>query len=359
MSSMALSTLHFKTPIKFIQNISSRIVHRINPSFQFTSSSLAPTINPSKEFRSTHNFYGPLNKSVNGFSAKSRGCVVKAQNGSDSAVNKTEKEDEEMAARGQSSMPERFRYLTKEAPDKSVRWPWLIVLAFMLYTWRTVLWELSNWRKSIFAIGRFLQYLSKFALAFLFHFIGNPLTSLIHAIETTLYTIRSFYSGVIAYAPISDLTLIIMLTSAVLAISEAAAPDSVNRQPYILTVAGLIGYCAVKNYITELFFWTLLVGLFGYSSLVKKRDYVSSALPVAVVLAAVGEPWVRVISMGSFLGLAIFHYSRKKIVDSKEGEENNGVVNRVPIPLVCAGLAIGVRVAAKWAGYRHLTWMIA
>ncbi|KAL7086856.1 hypothetical protein ACP275_13G028100 [Erythranthe tilingii] len=354
MSSMALSTLHFKTPIKFSPNISSRVIHRINPSFQFTSSSLSPTIN---EFRSIHNFYGPLKKSVDGFSAKSRGFSVKAQNGSGSAVNQTEREETE--ARGQSSMPERFRYLSKEAPDKSVRWPWLIVLGFMLYAWRTVLWELSNWRKSIFAIGRFLQYLSKFALAFLFHFIGNPLTSLIHAIETTLYTIRSFYSGVIAYAPISDLTLIIMLTSAVLAISEAAAPDSVNRQPYILTVAGLIGFCAVKNYITELFFWTLLVGLFGYGSLVKKRDYVSSALPIATVLAAVGEPWVRVISIGSFLGLAIFHYSRKKIVDSKEGEENNGVVNRVPIPLVCAALAIGVRVAAKWAGYRHLTWMIA
>lgn len=29
-------------------------------------------------------------------------------------------------ARGQSTMPERFRHLTKEAPDRPVRWPWVI-----------------------------------------------------------------------------------------------------------------------------------------------------------------------------------------------------------------------------------------
>ena len=32
----------------------------------------------------------------------------------------------EKEARAQSTMPERFRYLTKEAPDKPVRWPWFV-----------------------------------------------------------------------------------------------------------------------------------------------------------------------------------------------------------------------------------------
>lgn len=32
----------------------------------------------------------------------------------------------EVQSRGESTMPERFRYLTKEAPDRPVRWPWVI-----------------------------------------------------------------------------------------------------------------------------------------------------------------------------------------------------------------------------------------
>lgn len=232
----------------------------------------------------------------------------------------------------------------------------LSVLAFLLYAWRTVLWELSNWKNTIGSIGELLGYISKLVLALVLHFIGDPLTSTIRLIETTFYSIRSFYSGIIAYAPIPELTLIIILTSAVLAVSETASPNSVNSQPFLLTIAGIIGFAAVRNYITELFFWTLLVGLFCFSRFVKKRDYVSSALPLVAVSAAVGEPWVRVIVMGSYLALAIFHHARSS-ADSIE-REGTGAIERVPVPLLLAAMAIGVRVAAKWAGYRHLTWMI-
>lgn len=231
------------------------------------------------------------------------------------------------------------------------------VMAFMLYAWRTVLWELSNWRKAVSAILGFLGYLSKLILALIFHFIGDPITSLIRGIETMFYAVRAFYSSIIAYAPIQELTTIIMLTSAVLAIAEATVPGSVNSQPYLLTVAGLIGYAAVVNSISESFFLMLLLGLFGFARFMKKRDYVSSALPVAAVLSAVGEPWVRVLVMGSYLALAIFHHSKNP--SALKEEENTGTVNRVPLPLLCVALAIGVRLAAKWAGYRHLTWMIA
>ncbi|KAI3457292.1 hypothetical protein Pfo_013955 [Paulownia fortunei] len=351
--SMTLSTLHPKTPIKFLsQKVSPRIHHR-NHSFPFRPSSLTTKAKPLNKFQSTHNFYGPFMKSFNEFPVKSCGFMVKAQNES-GFINSREKEETE--ARGQSSMPERFRYLTKEAPDKPVRWPWLIVLGFMLYAWRTVLWELSNWRRAVGAIGPLLGYISKLVLALVFHVIGDPVTSLIRGVETTFYTIRAFFSGIVAYAPIPELTLIIMLTSAVLAVAEAAVPDSVNRQSYLLMVAGLIDFAAVTNYISELFFWTFLLGLFGFARLVKKRDYVSSALPLAAVLAAVGEPWVRVIVMASYLALATFHHSRNP-VDLKE-DEDSGAINRVPVPLLCAALAIGIRVTTKWAGYRHLTWMI-
>ncbi|XP_052177081.1 uncharacterized protein LOC127791323 [Diospyros lotus] len=288
------------------------------------------------------------------------GFVVSAENGegeseseSESGVDKAEEE-----ARGQSTMPERFRHLTKEAPDRPVRWPWFIALAFLLYAWRTVLWELSNWKKVVANLTQFMGYLLKLALALIFNFIGDPITSLIRAIETTLYTIRAFYSAVVAYTPVPELTFIIILVSAVLSIAEAAVPDSVDSQPYLLTVSGVIGFAAVRGFVSELSFWMLLFGMFGFSRFIKKRGYVSSVLPVAAVLAAVGEPWVRFVAITSYLALAITHHSRKPSEDKDEAEAT--VIRRkVPVPLLCAALAIGVRLAAKWAGYRHLTWMIA
>lgn len=35
-------------------------------------------------------------------------------------------EDKEDELRGRSTMPDRFRYLTKEVPDRPIRWPWFI-----------------------------------------------------------------------------------------------------------------------------------------------------------------------------------------------------------------------------------------
>ncbi|OIT34492.1 PREDICTED: uncharacterized protein LOC109244611 [Nicotiana attenuata] len=275
--------------------------------------------------------------------------IVKAENGK--SVDKAENE-----ARGESTMPDRFRYLTKEAPDNPVRWPWFIALAFLLYAWRTVLWELSNWKKAAGAVFRSLVYIPKLVLAFIYYFVGDQITAVIRFIESTIYSIRAFYSGVVAYAPLQELTTIIILASCVLAIAEAAVPDSVNSQPYLLTAAGIMGFAAVRGYISELFFWFLLVGLFVFARFIRKRDYVSSALPAAAVLAAVGEPWIRMIVMVSYAALAVLqHY--KMPLNKSEGE-TTGAVRKVPLPLICAALAIGVRLAAKWAGYRHLTWMI-
>ncbi|KAI3694017.1 hypothetical protein L1987_76975 [Smallanthus sonchifolius] len=150
-----------------------------------------------------------------------------------------------------------------------------------------------------------------------------------------------------------------MLTSAILAITEVASPNSVDDQWHLLTVSGLTGYFAVKGMIGDLLFWTIIFGLFYFSHFVKKRDYVSSVLPVAAVLAGVGEPWVRVVVMGGFLALAVVQYSKNQLPQEK-GEVSDTTIGgrRVPVPLLCAALAIGIRVAARWAGYRHLTWMV-
>ncbi|KAK8624626.1 hypothetical protein V6N13_089516 [Hibiscus sabdariffa] len=52
-------------------------------------------------------------------------------------------------------------------------------VAFLLYAWRAVLLELSNWRNVAFAVVGFVGYFFKLVLAVIFHFIGAPITSMI------------------------------------------------------------------------------------------------------------------------------------------------------------------------------------
>ncbi|XP_010689492.1 uncharacterized protein LOC104903192 isoform X2 [Beta vulgaris subsp. vulgaris] len=186
---------------------------------------------------------------------------------------------------------------------------------------------------------------------------GDPITYTVLYVETAVHATRSLYSSIVTSAPIPELTFIIMLSLTVLAIGEAASPNSIKCQPYLLTAAGLIGYGAVRGVIIEPLFWLMLVGLFSFSRFFKKRDYVSSALPIATVLASVGEPWVRVLAIISFTALAIHHHSKELAEGNAKGEVTSSSGN-IPLPLLGVALAIGIRVAAKWAGYRHLTWMI-
>ncbi|KAF8411232.1 hypothetical protein HHK36_003779 [Tetracentron sinense] len=318
------------------------------------------------QFRSSPGRIQPLKSNsaldLLGFSAKpvwfsfgrKLGFITGAENGEGESKIAVDEAEE---ARGQSTMPSRFRYLTKEVPDRPVRWPWLIALAFSIYAWRTVLWELSNWKKALFGIANFVGYLLKLVLGIIFSFIGHPITSLIRCIETALYTIRSIYSGIVTSAPVPELTVIIMLTSTVLAMAETAVPNSVTNQTYLLAVSGIISFAAVMGSIPELLFWLLLVGLFCYSRFVKKRDEVSSVLPVAAALAAVGEPWVRVLVMALYLTLVISHHS-KKLSKGNTEVEVAATSMRLPAPLLVAALVIGIHVGAKWLRYRHLTWMI-
>ncbi|CAI8616001.1 unnamed protein product [Vicia faba] len=263
----------------------------------------------------------------------------------------------EKELRESSTMPGRFRDHIKEATNPPLKWPWFLAMAFLVYAWRAVLFELSNWKNAAFGIVRFIGYVFKYVFALLYRFIGNPITFTIRSIEDLIYGIQAFYSWIITSAPVPDLTIVIFFASVVLAIAETTVPNCISDQPYVLTVTGLIGYAAVRGVISEPLFWTLLVGIYGFSKFIKRRDNVSSAMPVAAVLAAVGEPWVRFVVIISYTALAIYQYS-KMLVEGKEIEEIERQGNKLPIPLFLAALAIGLRVAAKWAGYRHLTWMI-
>ncbi|PKU82414.1 uncharacterized protein LOC110112071 [Dendrobium catenatum] len=278
------------------------------------------------------------------------------QNGVAEPAPKDTAADAELQARGDSTMPERFRHLNKEAPDRPVRWPWAIALFFLVYAWRTVLWELSNWKKAAITILSSVVWLLKLSLAYVFRLIGDPITGLIRYIEFVLYTIRYVYASIVAFAPVPELTRIIFFTSTILAIAEATVPNSVNAQPYLLTLAGIVGFGTVRGFIPEIPFWMFLFGMLFYSKFIKKRDTVSAALPSAALLAAVGEPWVRGIVITSYLALAIAQYA--KYSNDAMGTEVPTSNRILPLPLLLASLAIGINLAAKWIRYRHLTWMI-
>lgn len=236
---------------------------------------------------------------------------------------------------------------------------YVTALAVLAYAWRTVLFELLNWRKNAVGVFKLLGYVGKLFLAFIFHFIGDPITSVIRFSENIFYSIRAFYSSIVAYAPVPDLIIIITLSAFTLAVAEATVPDAVKNQQLLLTISGLIGYFALRGFISEPFLWTLLVSIYSFSRFIKKRDDVSAALPAATVMAAIGEPWVRAVVLASYIALAINHHSDKlgRIKSDNRGLEVDAVVVP-PLPLLGVALAIGIRLAAKWAGYRHLTWMI-
>ncbi|CAA6672028.1 unnamed protein product [Spirodela intermedia] len=239
--------------------------------------------------------------------------------------------DEVAEARGRSTLPKRFRNLNKEAPDRPLRWPWLVALGFLAYAWRAVLWELSNWRNAAAAVVGSAGYLSKLLFGLLYRLIGPPITAILWC--------RS------SCGPVAELLWIIALTSAVMAAAEAASPGSVNGQRNLLTAAGVLGYAAVGGTITGLLFWPLL-----------KKDAVEAALPPAALLAAVGSPWLRAVAMAAFLGVAVLQNSRSPAEEVAAGGDSERAA--APVPLRLAGLAVGIHLAARWLRYRHLTWMI-
>lgn len=103
-----------RTPFHSQANLSflrRRPFCQLNQSHSLTIQS----INPNQSLHSS-GIYLPRNFGVS--------CA--AHNGEGGGGGGETKNDVDEAGRGESTMPERFRYLTKEAPDQPVRWPWLI-----------------------------------------------------------------------------------------------------------------------------------------------------------------------------------------------------------------------------------------
>lgn len=90
----------------------------------------------------------PLTRNFGGFGlliVKSSTNSISVQ-GEEEEVNSSRSKDDDAemaAARGDSTMPERFRYLTKEAPDPPVRWPYFIGTLFLSFHFLSAYFYLS------------------------------------------------------------------------------------------------------------------------------------------------------------------------------------------------------------------------
>ncbi|KAL2938030.1 Ribosomal RNA small subunit methyltransferase A [Bienertia sinuspersici] len=66
--------------------------------------------------------------------------LARAENGGEPKMNRNSKLEE---LRGQSTMPDRFKYLTKEAPSPPLRWPWLIGFFLSHFLFFLILYAVS------------------------------------------------------------------------------------------------------------------------------------------------------------------------------------------------------------------------
>lgn len=113
--SISLSTLCSPTPIS-LNPFKSPQQTRLLTSHRTKLVPLHSSLKPHIGFKRINVFSGKL--SID----KKLGFAIKAENGDKGVVV----EQGENEARGMSTMPERFRYLTQEAPDPPVRWPYFI-----------------------------------------------------------------------------------------------------------------------------------------------------------------------------------------------------------------------------------------
>lgn len=93
---------------------------------------LSPTLAFKPAFPSTQfqPFRNQVRRKLLGFSVKSPtfplGRILALNDKGSNGDLFTGLDEAEKEARGNSTMPERFRYLTREVPSPPVRWPWLV-----------------------------------------------------------------------------------------------------------------------------------------------------------------------------------------------------------------------------------------
>ncbi|KAJ3698605.1 hypothetical protein LUZ61_002310 [Rhynchospora tenuis] len=255
------------------------------------------------------------------------------------ACNAVERED----WMGDSSIPEQFKHLAKEAPNPPNKWLLFSGFALLLYTWRAVLWELSKY-------GSVLLSLANIILEPIKQLLRIPMLLLSAIYTFFVYTFQT----ICFYTPVPELTRVIFFSSIVLSIGGAVSSDSIDRQKHLLSLAGIVSFLTVCGFVPEVLFWVFLSGLFSYSFFVRKSNVALAGLTPATALAAIGEPWLRGFVIILYLVVAIGQYSKYTEV---ERAKVRGKMVKTPLPLQVAALSIGISVAAAWARNRHLLWM--
>lgn len=125
MSSLSTAALLPKCPCLHPKFPSDNLLCLRNP-----SSTLAFRFSPTRievsrpRIQYKHNLFGLTGNNLGFLGRRKLGFYANAVNGEERSDSSGVEGAEE--ARGESTMPERFRHLTKEAPDPPLRWPWYI-----------------------------------------------------------------------------------------------------------------------------------------------------------------------------------------------------------------------------------------
>lgn len=267
-------------------------------------------------------------------------------------------DDKERQRLESSSLPPQLREYCKEVPEPFNPLPWLAGFAFLCITREVVMFELLRWLK-VALVG--LNALVRFVLWFpgvstLLESAALVLAAVTTGTAWSFLLVKEVYAFIIEMTPVRAIVKSIILAFAVLGIGEATKMNAVSSQPYTLSMAALFGLGAVLGFFPSSVFVVLLFSLVLFSSLVMKRDIVSALMPVAAVLAAVAEPWVRNVALAFFLALAV--YENWKSPEKEEIPLGNSVRSSgQPMILFVLSLMAGMSAAAQWLYFRHLIWL--
>lgn len=267
----------------------------------------------------------------------------------------TEDNEERRRREESSNLPPQLREYSKEVPEPFNPLPWLAGFAFLYITRDVVKVELLHWVK--FALVG-LNALVHFVLWIpgLLESAAMVLAAVTTGTAWSFLLVKEVYAFIIDMTPVPAIVKSIILAFAVLGIGEATKMNAVSSQPKTLSMAALFGLGAVLGFFPSSVFVVLLFSLVLFSSLVMKRDRVSALMPVAAVLAAVAEPWVRSVALAFFLALAV--YENWKSPEKEEIPLGNSVRSSgQPMILFVLSLMAGMSAAAQWLYFRHLIWL--
>lgn len=274
----------------------------------------------------------------------------------------TEDNEERRRREESSNLPPQLREYCKEVPEPFNPLPWLAGFAFLYITREVVKVELLRWVKfALVGLNALVHFVLWFpGVSTLLESAAMVLAMVLAAVTTgtawSFLLVKEVYAFIIDMTPVRAIVKSIILAFAVLGIGEATKMNAVSSQPYTLSMAALFGLGAVLGFFPSSVFVVLLFSLALFSSLVMKRDRVSALMPVAAVLAAVAEPWVRSVALAFFLALAV--YENWKSPEKEEIPLGNSVRSSgQPMILFVLSLMAGMSAAAQWLYFRHLIWL--